>query len=118
MPSCPAAAASGRPSTGAQTMLWFACACAALSAWMAATLCVPMHRCTAPGASESRTPPLPSVTSLTAVSSDTIVMTTSRPRHTSATDDAIERACAREIRRLLRRPVVDEQVVAAAKDPP
>src|SRR5581483_3281565 len=89
IPSWPAAAASGLPSTGADTRRCPASPWALLSAWIAATLCVPMQRWIAPGAIDAISPPGPRATSLTAVSSDTIETTTSRSRHASAIEPAI-----------------------------
>ncbi len=88
MPSSPAAATSGRPSTGAATRVWPTSACAGASAWIVATPCVPMATWVPPAGRDSRIPPSPSVTSSRTASSATIVTTTSRPSHASATDAA------------------------------
>ena len=87
IPSCPAAAMSGRPSTGAATSVCPASLWAASSDWIAVTPWVPIVTWMASGASESRRPPGPSVTSVSASSSASMVITTSAPAQASAIDD-------------------------------
>ncbi len=88
MPSCPAAAKSGRPSTGAATSVWPAARWRASSSRTMPTPCVPMTTWIAPSASDSQSPPGPSAAFSTIASSTSIETTTSVPAASSGIEPA------------------------------
>ena len=82
---CPAAAASGRPSTGDAMNFWPSLACTASTSRSACTPCVPIATWIAPFSSA---PEISLTTSVSALSSLTMLITTSRPLHASAIEPA------------------------------